>query len=152
VTFNAPHFPLSAPEEYLAKYKTKSTQQATYSAVIDALDFSIGRILAALDKQGLRDNTLVVFFSDNGAGGQGGSNGAFRAGKGTVSEGGIHTPSVMRWPGHLPVGTATQLPVTVQDLFPTLAAAAGVLVQDVAKLDGKNVWEPLRTGRVPERA
>ena len=149
VAFNAPHFVLAAPEEYLAKYKNKSGQQATYYAVVDALDFSIGRLLAALDKQGLRDNTLVVFFSDNGADRrEGGSNGPFRAGKGSVFEGGIHTPALLRWPGHLKAGTATQLPVAVQDLFPTLAAAAGAPVKDAAKLDGKNLWEQLRAGRV----
>jgi arylsulfatase A-like enzyme len=147
VAFNAPHFPLSAPPEYLAKHKT------TYAAVVAALDLSIGRILAALDKQGLRDNTLVVFFSDNGAErrGEGGSNGPFRAGKGSVFEGGIHTPCLMRWPGHLKAGSVTHQPVAVQDLFPTLVAAAGVPLKEAAKLDGQNLWEPLRTGRVQER-
>jgi len=152
VTFNAPHFPLAAPEEYLAKYKNKAAPQSTYYAVVDALDSSIGRILAALDKQGLRDNTLVVFFSDNGAGGrEGGSNGPFRAGKYTVFEGGIHTACLMRWPGHLKAGTATQMPVAVQDLFPTLAGAVGAPLKDASKLDGKNLWEPLRTGSVQDR-
>jgi arylsulfatase A-like enzyme len=152
VAFNAPHFPLSAPEEYLAKYKNQSPQMATYAAVVDALDGAIGRILASLDRQGLRDNTLVVFFSDNGASGrEGGSNRPFRAGKATVFEGGIHTPCLMRWPGHLKAGIATQMPVSVQDLFPTLAAAAGVPVKDASKLDGKNLWESLSSGRVQDR-
>lgn len=143
VAFNAPHFVLAAPAEYLAKHKT------IYAAVVSALDDSIGRILAALDKHGLRDNTLVVFFSDNGADRrEGGSNGPFHAGKGTVFEGGIHTPALMRWPGHLKAGSATLLPVAVQDLFPTLAGAANVPIKDAAKLDGKNLWEQLRTGRI----
>jgi arylsulfatase A-like enzyme len=64
VAFNAPHFPLSAPEEYRAKYANLPPRSATYAAVVDALDAAVGRILAALDKQGLRDNTLVVFFSE----------------------------------------------------------------------------------------
>ena len=101
---------------------------------MDALDAAIGRILAALDKQGLRDNTLVVFFSDNGASGrEGGSNGPFRAGKATVFEGGIHTPCLMRWPGQIKAGTASQQPLAVQDLFPTLAAAVGVTVKEGAE-------------------
>ncbi|MCY2996316.1 MAG: sulfatase-like hydrolase/transferase [Planctomycetota bacterium] len=152
VAFNAPHFPLSAPAEYLAKYQGLSQPQATYAAVVDALDAAIGRILAALDKQELRDNTLVVFFSDNGASGrEGGSNGPFRAGKATVFEGGIHTPCLMRWPGQIQAGTATRQPLAVQDLFPTLAAAAGVTVKEASHLDGKNLWELLRSGQVQDR-
>jgi len=152
VAFNAPHFPLSAPDEYLAKYKNQSPSQATYAALVDALDTAIGRVLTSLDKQELRDNTLVVFFSDNGAGGrEGGSNGPFRAGKGTVFEGGIHVPCLMRWPGHIKADTVSQQPLAAQDLFPTLAAAAGVPVKDAPKLDGKNIWDPLCSGRVQDR-
>lgn len=151
VAFNAPHFPLNAPDEYLAKYRNLPPRSATYAAVVDALDTAIGRILAVLDKQGLRDNTLVVFFSDNGAGGQGGSNGPLRGGKDTVFEGGLHTPCLMRWPGQIKAGTVTQQPVAVQDLFPTLAAAAGVPVTNATKLDGRNLWEPLRSGQMQDR-
>ena len=152
VAFNAPHFPLSAPDEYLTKYKNLPRQQATYAAVVDALDAAVGRILAALDRQGLRNNTLVVFFSDNGASSrEGGSNGSFRGGKDTVFEGGIHTPCLMRWPGRLAAGAASRQPLSVQDLFPTLAAAADVPLKNAAKLDGKNLWDPLRTGRVQDR-
>ena len=151
VAFNAPHFPLSAPEEYVTKHKDFGGR-ATYAAVVDALDVSIGRVLAALDKQGLRENTLVLFFSDNGAGPrEGGSNGILRSGKGSVYEGGIRTPCVIRWPGHVPQGTVSQQPVSAQDLFPTLAAAAGVPVPAGAKLDGRNMWPALHEGRVIAR-
>lgn len=152
VAFNAPHFPLNAPEEYLAEYSHQSPSLATYAAVVDALDVAIGRILATLDKQGLRDSTLVLFFSDNGASlREGGNNGPFRDGKGTVSEGGIHVPCLLRWPGQIQAGTVSQQLLAVQDLFPTLAAAAGVPVNEALKLDGKNLWEPLRSGRVQDR-
>ena len=151
VAFNAPHFPLSAPEKYLAKHKDLGGR-ATYAAIVDALDVSIGRVLAVLDKQGLRDNTLVLFFSDNGAGPrEGGSNGVLRSGKGSVYEGGIRTPCIVRWPGHVPQGTVSQQPVSTQDLFPTLAAATGVPMPAGAKLDGKNMWPALREGRVVPR-
>jgi arylsulfatase A-like enzyme len=148
--FNAPHFPLSAPEEYLAKYKNLPWRRATYAAVVDALDASIGRILDALDKLGLRDNTIVLFFSDNSAG-ENGSDGPFRSGKDTVFEGGIRVPCLLRWPGHIEADTVSQQPLAVQDLFPTLAAAAGVPVKDASKADGKNLWEPLCSGRVQDR-
>jgi arylsulfatase A-like enzyme len=152
VAFNAPHFPLSAPEESLARYQNLSPSQATYAAVVDALDAAIGRLLAALDQQGLRDNTLVVFFSDNGASGrEGGSNRPFRAGKATVFEGGIRTLCLLRWPGHIKADTVSQQPLAAQDLFPTLAAAVGITVKNAAKLDGKNLWEPLRSGQVQDR-
>ena len=153
VAFNAPHFPLSAPEEYLAKYTNQSASRATYAAVVDALDGAIGRILAALDKQGLRDNTLVVFFSDNGASGrEGGSNAPLRGGRSTMFEGGIRMPCLLRWPGHIQAGGLSQQPMAVHDLFPTLAAAAGVPVKDALKLDGKNLWGPLHDGVVQDRS
>ena len=148
VAFNAVHVPLSAPDDLLAKYKNLGGQ-ATSAAVLDAMDTSIGKILAALDKEKLRENTIVVFFSDNGASRRNGSNGAFRAGKGTLYEGGIHTPCIIRWPGRIEPGTASQQPVAVFDLFPTLAAAAGI--KSDAKLDGFNVWPALQNGRVEKR-
>jgi len=152
VAFNAPHFPLSAPDEYLAKYTNLPPKLATYASAVDALDSAIGRILVWVDKQGLRDNTLVVFFSDNGAGGrESGSNAPFRAGKATVYEGGIRTICLMSWPGQIKPGTISQQPLAVQDLFPTLAAAVGVTVQDLTKLDGKKLWDPIRTGQVQDR-
>ncbi|MCX7047656.1 MAG: sulfatase-like hydrolase/transferase [Candidatus Sumerlaeota bacterium] len=150
VAFNAPHFPLSAPDEYLAKHRNLPPRRATYAAVVDALDASIGRILDALDKLGLRDNTLVLFCSDNGAG-ENGSNGPFSSGKGTVSEGGIRVPCLMRWPGQIEAGAICQQLMSVQDVYPTLAAAAGVPVKDEQKLDGKNLWAPLRSGNVQDR-
>ncbi len=148
VAFNAVHVPLSAPDDLLAKYKNLGGQ-ATSAAVLDAMDTSIGKILAALDKEKLRENTIVVFFSDNGASRRNGSNGAFRAGKGTLYEGGIHTPCIIRWPGRIAPGTASHQPVAVFDLFPTLAAAAGI--KNDAKLDGFNVWPALQNGRVEKR-
>ena len=148
VAFNAPHVPQSAPEELVATYKNLGTQ-ATGAAVIDAMDAAIGRILTALDQQKLTNDTLVIFFSDNGASRNLGSNGSFRAGKGTLYEGGIHTVCALRWPGQIPAGTPSREPVAVQDLFPTLVAAAGV--KSEAKLDGVNLWPALHAGLVEAR-
>ena len=148
VAFNAVHVPVKAPEEYIAKYRSLSANEATYFAAIDTLDVSIGRILDTLDQQGLRDNTLVVFLSDNGATR---NNSPLRSGKGTVFEGGIRTPAVIRWPGHVPAGKTTQQPVCAHDLFPTIAAAVGVNVPTTAKLDGQNMWSSLRDGSVSSR-
>lgn len=153
VAFNAPHFPLSAPDEYVAKYKSYPGTRGTYAAVVDALDNAIGRVLTALDKQGLHDNTLVLFLSDNGAEVRlGGSNGAFRDGKGSLYEGGIRTPCLLRWPGHIRAGSVSQQLLAVEDLYPTLVAAAGVPMKEAGELDGVNLWPALRAETVKNRA
>lgn len=152
VAFNAVHIPHGAPEELVAKYKSLPANQATYAAVIEAMDTSVGRILAALDAEGLRDDTIVLFFSDNGAGGRGGgSNAPLRGGKSSLFEGGIREPCLLRWPGQVPAGGASRQPMSVHDVFPTLAAMAGAQVKEPAKLDGKNQWDALRAGRVQDR-
>ncbi len=152
VSFNAPHFPLAAPPEYLAKYRDLRSSAAVRAAMIDALDNAVGRILETLDEQGLRRNTLVVFLSDNGAD-QTGRNAPFRSGKGSVYEGGIHVPCLLRWPPELAAGSVSQQPISAQDLYPTLAAAAGVVLSDdrYEKLDGKNLWPAIRSGVVQDR-
>ncbi len=150
VSFNAPHFPLAAPPEYLAKYRHLRSSAAVRAAIIDALDNAVGRILETLDERGLRRNTLVVFLSDNGAD-QTGRNAPFRSGKGSVYEGGIHVPCLLRWPRELEAGSVSQQPISAQDLYPTLAAAAGVMVSDDLKLDGKNLWPAIREGVIQDR-
>ncbi len=91
VAFNAPHFPLSAPQSFLDKYQHLRKDNALRAAVIDAFDEAVGRILNTIDSHGLRKDTLVIFLSDNGAD-QTGSNRPFRSGKGSVYEGGIRLP------------------------------------------------------------
>ena len=114
--------------------------------MIDAMDQAIGRVLKALDDEGLRENTLVVFFSDNGgAEGNGGAdNGTFRGRKGSVYEGGTRVPAVLRWPGVLPAGRKTQQVVSAMDWFPTLAAGLGVSPRNEKPFDGRNVWDQIR--------
>ncbi len=99
----------------------------------------------------MRDSTLVVFFSDNGASRRNSSNEPLSYGKETVYEGGIRTPCVMRWPGKLPAGTISQQPVSGQDLFPTIATAAGVKPPTTAKLDGISQWPALQSGKPTPR-
>ena len=146
IAFNAPHFPLAAPDELVSKHRGN-----LYAAVIDALDISIGRILTALNEQKLRDDTLVVFCSDNGAPRRSSSNEPLSYGKESVYEGGIRTPCVMRWPGKLPSGTISQQPVSAQNLFPTLTAAAGVNLPANTRLDGTSQWPALQTSKAIPR-
>ena len=151
VTLNAPHVPLSAPPELVEKHKAKG-RLGLYAAVIEAMDIGIGRMIDVLDAEGIRKNTLVVFFSDNGAETrEGGDNTPLRSGKFTVYEGGIHTPALVRWPGKIAAGAALTQPICVQDLFPTLAAAAGVPMPRDAKIDGSNQWPAISQGKRMER-
>ena len=144
VAFNAPHFPLAAPDELVAKHRNGG---GLYAAVLEALDIAIGRILTTLDEQKLRDNTIVLFFSDNGAPVRTSRNTPLSYGKESVFEGGIRTPCVIRWPGQISAGTTTQHPVSGQDWFPTLAAAAGVSLPPKTRLDGSNQWPALCSGK-----
>jgi arylsulfatase A-like enzyme len=150
VSFNAPHFPLAAPPEYEAKYPNLRRPAVTRVAMIDALDNAIGRILETLDEQGLRKETLVMFLSDNGAD-QSGRNAPFRGGKGSTFEGGIHVPCLIRWPQEIAAGSVCQQPVTAQDLYPTLVAAAALSLNIEIELDGKDLWPSIRFGQEKKR-
>ena len=150
VAFNAPHDPIIATPELLEKHKGEAN--GPYNAVVEALDQGIGRIVNALDSEKLAQDTLVVFFSDNGAGGrEGGSNLPLRRGKGTYYEGGIRTPALVRWPGKIASGKALSHPICVQDLFPTLASAAGVPMPKDLNIDGVSQWSTIKSGKVTER-
>lgn len=145
VTFNAPHTPYAAPEALKANYPTLSGDAQTYAAMLESLDLGIGAILAELAAQNLANDTLVVFMSDNGAVTPG-RNTPLRAAKGNVYDGGIRVPAIVRWPGVVRAGATSEQFVAAQDLLPTLASAAGVMLRNGLPLDGRDVWTPLRTG------
>lgn len=151
--FNSPHTPLQAPPEYLEKYKHIADQKRrSYAAMVDAMDVTIGKVLAAIERQGETKNTLVLFFSDNGGPvGSGATNTPLRAGKGTTFEGGIRVPSVMRFPGKLKAGSVSRQVITMMDYFPTLAGACGISPGKTQPLDGKNLWPAITAGRVEPR-
>lgn len=143
VAFNAPHSPFQAPDELIGKYAEKlSGRAATYAAMVDSMDRGIGRILSVIDESGLRDETIVVFASDNGAA-RLGTNAPLRGQKRQVYEGGIHVPCVIRAPGQLEAGTISQQLFAIHDLFPTLAQACGVAVDAPNPLDGQPLWRQL---------
>lgn len=146
LAFNAPHFPFQAPDDFLADYRHLSGNAGIYAAMIAAMDSAVGRVLETLDKQGLSNDTLVVFFSDNGAPQRVGSNGKLRGGKDGLYEGGIRTPCFLRWPGNLKEGTKYAEPVAVYDLLPTLLAAVGLSMKESPKLDGQNLWSAFCDG------
>ncbi|MFP6641008.1 MAG: sulfatase-like hydrolase/transferase, partial [Myxococcota bacterium] len=143
VPFTAPHSPMQAPEETVKRYEhlPQKNYRRTYAAMVHEMDLAVGSILDALERQGLADDTLVLFFSDNGGANIfGGVNTPLRGQKGETFEGGIRVPAVLRWPGHLAAGSQFPRLVSVMDVFPTLAAAAGIPIEPNPPLDGIDMW------------
>ncbi len=152
VAFNAPHTPLQLPPNPALYPEIKDEKRRTFASMVTRMDDAIGDILGALDSTGMTRDTIVLFFSDNGGPTQNGArNGRFRGGKRSCFEGGIRTPAVMRWPARLPAGKRCGQMVTVMDVFPTLAAAAGVRPLNRLPFDGRNQWPAIVSGKVEPR-
>lgn len=146
------HVPLQAPAGRVAHYAQKEPvrQHAnpTYAAMIESVDRGVGRIMRTLDALGLEDDTVLIFYSDNG--GLGGyrsigleDNGItdqapLKGGKGSFYEGGIRVPLIVRWPGAVRPGTTSDEPVISIDFYPTLLDVAGVKPPDEYPLDGQS--------------
>lgn len=152
VAFNAPHSPLQAPASAIAEYADIDDEhRRTFAAMTSEMDRGIGRILAALEAEGLSDDTLVLFMSDNGgAESLGARNGELRGGKGDTWEGGIRVPAVLWWSGEIEAGSAYEHMISAEDLLPTLATAAGLSPQWAKPLDGRDQWPALRRGSPPD--
>lgn len=154
LAYNAPHTPLQATrEDYDALSFIPDHTMRVYAAMIRSLDRNIGRVLKSLKDQGLDDNTLVIFTSDNGGAhyiGIDGLNSPYRGWKATFFEGGIHVPFFMRWPAALPKGTTVTAPVNHFDIFATAAAAAGQKPPADRPIDGVNLL-PFATGQATGR-
>lgn len=147
-----PHVPLFVSEKFEGKSKA-----GLYGDVIMEIDWSVGEVLKALEENGLEENTLVIFTSDNGPwlvyGNHGGSAEPLREGKGTTWEGGIREPFIARFPGKFPANTIFETPVMAIDLFPTIAAVTGAKLPE-KEIDGKNVFDVLagKTTESPQEA
>ncbi len=145
VPHNMPHVPLHVSD----KFKGKSGL-GLYGDVIMEIDWSVGKILKALQRHGLDERTLVIFISDNGPwllyGNHAGSAGPLREGKGTAFEGGQREPCLMRWPGKIPAGTVCRELATTMDILPTVASLAGAEAPRDRIIDGKDIW-PLMSGQ-----
>lgn len=160
LAYNAPHYArpgvLQAPDEYVRRIAgdKKPTRRQTYAAMVSCMDDGIGELMAALEKNGLKDNTLVMLISDNGADpSNGGCNKPFVGGKWKYDEGGIRVPMITRWPGVIPAGKTSQEVIHMIDVFPTTLAAAGVKPPEDLSIDGLNVLDALKGKTdVPDRA
>ncbi|WP_084398663.1 sulfatase [Henriciella aquimarina] len=143
------HTPLQATRaDYEAVGDIEPHRLRVYAAMIRGLDRSVGDILDTLETEGLSENTIVIFSSDNGGPGYIGLpdiNAPYRGWKLTLFEGGIRVPLFMRWPGHIPAGREVSTPAAHIDLLPTVAAACGASLPAGVAIDGRNIL-PLATG------
>ena len=170
------HTPLMAREDLKKKYENKRMrlgltaewgkegerevrlvqEHAVYGAMVEAMDLAVGKVLGKLDELGLRENTLVIFTSDNGglstSEGSPTSNLPLRGGKGWLYEGGIREPLLVRWPAVVKPGTVADTPVSSPDFFPTLLEAVGAEPATGQVLDGLSLIPVLKGGFLPERA
>ncbi len=173
----AVHIPLQAKKEVIEKYEAKAAalpplngpkvlpegdQQArqvqdhpVYAAMVQSLDESVGRIMKELDELGIANNTIVIFFSDNGGlsttEGMPTSNVPLRAGKGWLYEGGIREPMLVKWPGTIKPGNVCSTPVISTDFYPTILAMAGLSARPAQHCDGVSLVPLLKRGKAPAR-
>lgn len=123
---------------------TKEKRYRDYRAAVTCMDASIGKLLDVLDQKGIADNTIVIFFSDNGGSG-GAKNDPLRGHKSQMWEGGIRVLSMVRWPnGKIPVGVENDAFLTSLEIFPSLASATGAKLPEDVKIDGYDWWSTLR--------
>ena len=153
LAFNAVHTPMHATDKYLARFKDiTDSQRRTYAAMLSAMDDAIGRTMATIRDERLEENTLVIFFSDNGGPTMlgttinGSSNGPLRGSKRQTWEGGIRVPFIIGWKGHVPEGKTDARPIIQLDVLPTALAAAGVPLGNQSHIDGVNLL-PFITGK-----
>jgi arylsulfatase A-like enzyme len=167
LAFNSPHTPYQVPQEFADRYKSiQDPTRRAYAGMITCMDEQIGRVLKALDEKGMRENTLIVFHSDNGgtrnamfAGEIDSSkikipcdNGPYRDGKGSLYEGGTRVAGIVNWPGKIKAGSSVDGMLHVADMLPTLAAVAGASTAKCKPLDGSNAWGTITQGKPSPRS
>ena len=164
LAFTAPHTPFQAPQEYLDRVSgIEDENRRTYAAMIAVADDEIGKVVAALESQGMRENTLIVLHSDNGGvaskmfagdskvgGNLPADNSPYRDGKGTLYEGGTRAAALVNWPGKVKAGVVDSM-IHVVDVLPTLAGLAGAKLDKTKPLDGMDVWSAISEGQASPR-
>ncbi|MCU1260450.1 MAG: sulfatase [Bryobacterales bacterium] len=159
LAFGAPHYSMMAPAKYLDRFpKTMERDRRTHLAMVAAVDDVVGALLGQLKKQGLEDDTVIWFQSDNGATREarassygkpynGGSNAPYRAWKQGLFDGGMHVPAMFRAPGITQPGLVWNRPLMSMDLLPTFLALADPAAKPPADLDGRSILPVLRGTR-----
>ena len=156
VAYNAAHWPYQRPDQpstardrarHLGPFDNPTSTRADYIAMLERADQGVGQILAALDRLGLRENTIVIFTNDNGGEWLSRNDPLFHH-KGSVWEGGIRVPAIVRWPGHIPAGSVSGQVGITMDLTASILAATGTPVPSDARLEGIDLF-PVLEGRAP---
>jgi arylsulfatase A-like enzyme len=148
--FNAPHYPMHAPEKYIKRFPSLDPERRTYAAMISALDDGVGEIMAAVKQAGVLENTMVVFIGDNGATvekragldqdfAKAGNNGSFRGFKFSLFDGGMHVPGILSWPGTIPARQQVREVVMSMDILPTICKAAGASLPEGYTVNGSDI-------------
>jgi arylsulfatase A-like enzyme len=140
--FNGVHSPMQVPDSFLQPYSTLSGGRKQLAGMLAAVDEGIGQVVAALEKKGLRENTLIVFSSDNG-GPLPGKNTPLRDFKGSIYEGGVRAAAFANWPGKIPAGQRLKQPMHIIDWYPTFVKLADGSLEQKLPLDGRDVWPML---------
>ena len=134
------------------KYRGRKGINAVYASMIEKMDESIGKILATVDTDGIKENTLVLFTSDNGGICKTSTQTPYRSGKGSYFEGGTREPLIVRWPAKVKANSTCKVPVTGLDFYPTFLEAAGIEKPEGKILDGRSIMPLLKgEGDFPER-
>lgn len=149
------HTPLQGKEALIEKYRQKEAcegqNHAVYAAMVESADQNVGRLMEALREIGIRENTLVIFFSDNGGIAKFSSQNPLRAGKGSYYEGGIREPLIVSWPTQFSAGQTIDVPVSGIDFYPTLMETAGIKKEPEHTLDGESLLSLISEGKKLER-
>ncbi len=148
--FNAVHAPLQAPEEDIKQFNTGDSKRDILMGMLKRMDIAVGDVVAALKTNGVWENTLIFYFSDNGgARATNANNMPLRDYKQSVYEGGLRVPFLVSWPGHLEAGGVCDEPVICMDILPTVCAAVGIPLPEDRIYDGKNML-PVLQGKTEE--
>ncbi len=157
LAFNAPHGPVKgadgvvqAPPRYVEQYKKIPKEgRRIHAAMVTCMDDAIGRVLAALERRGVREQTLIVFSSDNGGVNEGKPPTVpLRGEKNKLYEGGVRVPALVHWPKHIKPGIVVDVHLHIVDMYPTIVKLAGGSLEQPLPLDGKDAW-PAITENAP---
>lgn len=160
VPYNTPHSPMQVPDEYWDRFKDKKIEMHSKEpkkeqdkhlrcalAMCENIDWNVGRVLKKIETLGLKENTIVIYFCDNGPNGWR-WNGGMKGKKGSTDEGGVRSPLLVRWPKKIPASTKIMHNASVTDLLPTLAELAAIQPNFKKKLDGRSVANLLLNKKV----
>ena len=151
VWVHEPHKPIATDIKFSEQYEGQKQRDKTYFGNISQLDFALGKVMETLEAQGVADNTLLIFSSDNGpVVGVGGSSGGLRGNKRSDFEGGVRVPFVVRWPAKIKAGSVNDTPVIGSDIFSTVLDIVGIPLPTDRKIDGASML-PVFDGKPADR-